>query len=116
MLENFNVVELLAVAALAYAAYIAYAQANDTIAAVAIALPAIYMLGSASGSADTLGTDANGSGIAIGNFNAVEVIAIGAVLYGAYRLYTKGFMTVAIAAAVGAFVGLYESNDAPSTF
>lgn len=116
LISNIDIFELLVLAILVYAAYVAFKQLNDTVAAVCIAVPGLILLNSAGGTSDTLGPDANASGVVLGNFDALEVICVASIGYGAWRLYKGGAVTAAIAAAVAIAITLFESNDAATSF
>lgn len=116
LISNFDIYELLVLAALIYAAYVAFARLNDTVAAACIALPGLILLNSAGGTSDTMGPDAGATGVVLGNFDAMELICVASIGYGAWRLYKGGAITAAIAAAVAIAITLFESNDAATSF
>lgn len=116
LISNIDIYELVVLAALVYAAYVAFKQLNDTVAAACIAVPGLILLNSSGGTPDTMGPDANASGVVLGNFDALEVICVASIGYGAWRLYKGGAVTASIAAVVAIAITLFESNDAATSF
>lgn len=123
MLDNFGMIELLVLAALAYASYKAFTSVNkkgekNTLAALLIAIPGVLLLNSAGTDTDTFGADAgtSPSGIVAANFSGTEMLYVASIGYGAWLLYSAGEITAATSAVVAALILLWNANDSTSTF
>lgn len=115
MLQNLNIEELLIMGALAYAAYRAYVI-KDNVAAIILAIAAVFLMNLAGGSTDTFeGPDS--TGFAISELSGLEMILVAAVLYAAYRLFKAGETTAAIVAgAAGVYTGFLGGTGSGTTF
>lgn len=115
MLGNFNIEELLVIAGLAYGVYVALKN-GDKIAAVAIGLPGVWMLGKAATDTETFeGVDPATPTFSISNLNAEELIVVGGIGFGVYRLF-KIDKIAAIVVAIAGFMLLAEAGGDPATF
>lgn len=115
MLTNLNIEELLILAALFYAAYRAF-KVKEMVAAVILAIAALFMMNFAGTSTDTFeGPDTTSFGIS--EVSGLELIIVGGILYAAFRLFKAGENTAAIVAgAAGFYSGFLGGTGSGTNF
>lgn len=109
---NIDIFELLVIAALVYAAYLAM-KAKDTVAAICLAAPALYLLVSAFETTAEFGSPDPTPPLtfALGNISVIELALVASAAYGAYRMWNVDKTASIVGFAAAAYV-MYLSSTA----
>jgi tryptophan-rich sensory protein len=118
MLDNLDLFEMLVIAAVAYAVYEASKIKDPKYKHVlyVIAVAGFLLLNGAAENTNTMESpDHDSIDLALGNYNAYELILMVALGYSAYILYQAGSTYGAIAAAAAALFSTVQAGDNATT-